>query len=738
MAALSDMAGPAVRRREKALEWGYFAVIFLALATNGANTVLPLAVCLWLMGGLCLGALVVWGVPGRTRLPFVAGTCLFLAFTAWIGLQMLPVPEWLASPAWADLSATGIAASASLSMAPAEGLTGWLWLALPFLTFLTGLLIFRTDEQAVAAFRFVALAAGLLAVICLVQFLVMPGWLLFTEKRAFDDSYTFVFINRNTAATCLGLIMLMLLVNVRQEWRALDRTRLVAWIMNGVALPKSMRLRSFVLQVGLLLLVVVCLAMTKSRAGIGAASIAAALSLALLSWHDRSGGNTSGFSRRRRSFGRKIGQAAIYVVVVLIGVGLFAPRAILRSEIQGTEDARFCIMEGLVAAARDNWLTGGGFGAFPLIFNPYRDPACGIQSVWDKAHNSYLEGIITLGIVFVPLVLVGLWVLARAYRTGLRERRNLIVYPVVGIGGLCLVVLHSALDFSLQIPGMAAFYALFAALTVTVSLGRARRGAAGQTEVVAPATKGRIWAATLGGLVLVSFGAAAHGAGNAVSILGARSFAAALDAGEPVDTAALRALADEGLPADRLETCDGDVLRVSLTVLLADLDRIDRDQAYDAWAQRLGQTEVQVRHALTCLPGDSNLWLRLAMLKQAGGELPQEQASLMALSQQLNPSERRQLVGRLAQWNRLSAATLALSREEAVADVRNGLNYLPIADIRLVLGAPSSVMVGIIQETLPLVSAERRTLLEKADFDWIGKQRRKASRSATPSDSAKL
>lgn len=710
----------------RALEWVYFAVIFLALVTNGANAVLPLAVCVSLAGGLSIASVILLGIPERTRWLFATGICLFFAFSAWIGLQTLPAPDWLASPTWNNLSAFGIDASPSISMAPSEGLTGWLWVALPFLMFLAGIVIFRTDEQAVAAFRFVALGAGLLATICLVQFLITPKWLLFAEKRAFDDSYTFVFVNRNTAATCLGLIMLMLLVGVREQWRAMDQTRLIAWIMNGVALPKSMRFRSFSLHVFVLLVVVVSLAMTKSRAGIGAAAVAAALTLALLSWHGGSGNRRGNV--RRRTLGQKIWQATTYVILVVIGVGLLASRAILRSEVQGTNDARFCITEGLLDAARDNWPTGGGFGAFTFIFSPYRDPACGIQSVWDKAHNSYLEGVITLGVFFIPLLFAGLWALARAYRIGLHERKNLIAYPIVGIGGLCLTMLHSAFDFSLQIPGMAAFYAAFAALPAIISVTRSRKATEGMAKISAIPAEGMIWGIALSGLALLSLVVAAIAAGNAVSLLGPRAFANALDAGETVDGAALRSVIDEELPADRLESCDGDIQRVSLTVLLADLDRIDRDKFYDLWALRLEQTEEQVRHALACMPGDSNLWLRLAMLKQAGGEIPAEQTSLMALSQQLNPSERRQLVGRLAHWNRLSSATLALSREDALADVRNGLNYLPVADIRLAIANPSPTISGIIQEALPLLSPERRTLLGKANFAWSNKQGRTAIR----------
>lgn len=726
MAVLSEPILPARARGSKLLERGYFALVLLALLTYGANSTLAFVLCFWLAASLCLGALLTFGRPEKTRIPFVLCIGLFLGLAIWTGLQLVPVPAGMAAPIWQELPKFGIEGPRnSISVAPGETLVGWLRLALPFLTFLAGLLIFRTDDQAVNAFRFLAVAGGLLATLCLIQFVVMPGVLLFSEKRHDLDTYAFVFVNRNTAATALGLLGLMLGAGVQQEWRRLDRTKIVAWMMNGVPLARSVRLRPFVLHSSLLLVVLLCLALTKSRGGIAATAIAATVMLTLLSWHGGRSG-PSGFSRQRRSLLTKVGQVMLYGLLVLAAVGLSAPRALLRGEIEGIADGRACILEGLLSAAHDNWLTGGGFGAFPFVFNAYRDPSCGVGAVWDKAHNVFLEGFIGFGILFVPVLLLGLWSLLRAYGTGLGERRNLMVYPIAGMAGLCLVTLHGLADFSLQIPGLAVFYSMFAALTVTISLGRRKSSASrAEADMPRPATHRyfSVWDLAFTGIVVVSMLAAASAAKDALAVVSVRAYARALDAGDPVDMGALDLLAAEGLPANRLATCNGEVLRSTLTVLLAHLDRADRESAYEVWAQRLGSAEKQVGHALSCLPADGNLWLRLAMLRQAGGEVPGEQAALMALAQQLAPSERRQLVGRLAQWNRLSSATLVLARDEVIADVRNGLNFLDVPDIRTALRVPSTAILGIIRETLPLVSGVRRKVLESGGFDWIERLR---------------
>ncbi|MFC3073140.1 O-antigen ligase family protein [Shinella pollutisoli] len=698
---------PVPRRWLPLAEAGYLLLVFASLVSFGAVYPLPLASCILLAALLSMAGLAESGRPVRTRAIFNAAVALLLALTLWIGLQTLPMPVAdLAAPIWRELPAFGIADGRnSISVAPAETVAGWLRLVLPFLAFLAGLLIFRTDERARAAFALFALGGGLLATLCLAEFLLLPGSLLLSERQYDQGGFTLTFVNRNTAATCLGLIVLMLLVRTGEEWAKLDRNRLLAWIMNGTPLGRSVRPWPLLLQPALLAVVLAALALTRSRAGIASTAAGAAVLVVLLAW---SGGGPApaGFTRRRRGRAGKALRTILALAAVLLAVAFLAPQTIFRAEVQGGDDGRFCILDGLFAAARDNLLTGGGFGAFAFVFSPYRDPVCGTANVWDKAHNLYLEGLIGLGIPFVPLLLAALWALAWAYGTGLRQRRSLRAYPAAGLAGLVLVLSHSALDFPLQVPGMAVFYAMFAALTVTLSLGRRQLPEAPGPIRRVPASGAALVAIALLGTVLAAFDARDAAAGAAV-----RRFARALDAGRQVDDAALAALIAGHMPADRLTGCKAAVLRPSLTVLLAALDRTDRDRAYEDWAARLAAAEEQVRHGLSCMPADGNLWLRLAMLRQAGGEVAAEQARLMALSQQLNPSEGRLLTGRLAHWNRLSAATVALAREEAAADLRNGLVYLPPPELQAVLATQSQAMADLLRETLPLIPEERRKAL---------------------------
>ncbi|MBB4326856.1 hypothetical protein GGE32_000669, partial [Rhizobium leguminosarum] len=111
-------------------------------------------------------------------------------------------------------------------------------------------------------------------------------------------------------------------------------------------------------------------------------------------------------------------------------------------------------------------------GTFRTVFSAYRDPACGIFGIFDRAHNFYLEGFLGLGILFPITAVLTFSVLARVFWRGLAQRRRLRHYVLLGLAATVLVALHAAVDFSLQIPGFAVFYAAFLSAVVAISLGR--------------------------------------------------------------------------------------------------------------------------------------------------------------------------------------------------------------------------------------------------------------------------
>jgi O-antigen ligase len=134
------------------------------------------------------------------------------------------------------------------------------------------------------------------------------------------------------------------------------------------------------------------------------------------------------------------------------------------------------VLPGIIELAKGEPLLGYGFASFRYAFPPYRDPKCGVIFVWERAHNFFLEGMIDLGAMFIVVVVVAISALLIALMIGVRDRRRMRSYSALGLASMVLVGLHALVDFSLQIPGMAAYFAAIMATTTTISLGRSTEG----------------------------------------------------------------------------------------------------------------------------------------------------------------------------------------------------------------------------------------------------------------------
>ncbi|TAY18261.1 O-antigen ligase domain-containing protein [Rhizobium leguminosarum] len=445
------------------LLFAFIGLVILTLIPFGSVTPFPFAFAAIGMFALAIISGLLFKEPRQSRWVFSIALFLLVVLAGWAFIQTIELPSnWLANPAWNAARDLAGAQYAAISVEPADTLASILWVALPFVTFLTGLLLCDTDQRARKVLTGLGLTAGIVAVFGLMQFLLFPKILIVVEKHAYLDSLTAVFVNRNTAATFLGLGTLLMLTLVR------DITRAYSKYPPGEPGRNALLLRSWIY----ILLLCACftaLMLSRSRAGIFATFVAALIYFPWLVV------NWNGSRRHLRPAPRwrsmlKLLSAIAFVVVLLT---VFAGQAILRAQERRLEDDdRFCILPGIWRAISDHWLTGTGLGTFRTVFSAYRDPACGIFGVFDRAHNFYLEGFLGLGILFPIATVLAFSVLARAFWHGLAQRRRLRHYVLLGLAATVLVALHAAVDFSLQIPGFAVFYSAFLSAVVAICLGR--------------------------------------------------------------------------------------------------------------------------------------------------------------------------------------------------------------------------------------------------------------------------
>jgi O-antigen ligase len=399
-------------------------------------------------------------------LPVFAGALgLWLVITAWTVVQILPFPQGLfANNAWTYLAAQGIESPESISVTPGDSLYALLPISLAFMTFLAALLLFRSDRQAETALKVVAIGGTALALFAIIQFKIFPDTLMFSAKLDYLTSLTAPFVNRNTAATFYGLVLIALVVCLTLE---ISRTHAPRPRGNQPFDPRW-------IFGAMTIVVVLALALTTSRGGIGAAVIAVGgLSAIPLLWLQKNTGARPVMRRVDTRRKPRILVALGAIGFVLAAVLLFG-RTLLRANIVGGDDGRFCVYPGVVNAIEDNWTVGVGPGAFQHVFPAYLDPQCGMTSVWIRAHNGYLDMALAYGVPFTVAVLaLALGIVLNAFGTGLKFRKSRKPVSWGGFALLILVLIHSSVDFSMQIPGFAMSFMFLLAIMMTVSINPA-------------------------------------------------------------------------------------------------------------------------------------------------------------------------------------------------------------------------------------------------------------------------
>lgn len=115
-------------------------------------------------------------------------------------------------------------------------------------------------------------------------------------------------------------------------------------------------------------------------------------------------------------------------------------------------------------------VVGFGLGTFPIVYPRFR--SFFTNMFVNEAHNDYLQLLVEMGMAGFATMLWFLWLL---FRNGLRKLRD---GPSSVNGGLALatllgctgILVHSFVDFNLQVPANAALFYVFAALAASAPL----------------------------------------------------------------------------------------------------------------------------------------------------------------------------------------------------------------------------------------------------------------------------
>jgi len=274
---------------------------------------------------------------------------------------------------------------------------------------------------------------------------LLYGQIAAGTSTSLDGNLTSTFINRNTAAAYFGSAAAVWLMLVLSKLRGRLPRGPVVW----AEMPKHLFAdgsveRELIVRFCSFFICLAAMFMTGSRAGVFVSLFVMSLAFVV-------------FFRRDLPRGKGL---------VIAAFGAAAGALILLQVLGGNVEGRIDIV-GLTDPARaEAWRStlrmigdhpwfGTGLGTFAWAFPSYRSANISILGVWDLAHSTPLELAAELGIPLTALITAG-WIAAFIvlFRGSSRSRRRTVA-PLAAFAAALIANVHSAVDFSLQVPGYA-------------------------------------------------------------------------------------------------------------------------------------------------------------------------------------------------------------------------------------------------------------------------------------------
>ncbi len=437
----------------RAVFWLMLALLVLAPLPFGSNR--PWA---WSLLSLASGGLLgLWAIAAiaNPALHAIAWrhyrpmALLFAAFLLWTIIQSLPFsPAAWHHPFW-TIAAEGLGQSlpGAISVSPSDSLSGVMRLLGYAGLFWLAMQLGRRLDRARAIWWVLSLAITGYAVYGLFEYFSGENMILWIPKWAYHGSLTSTFINRNHFSAYAGVGLILTLALIADETKEAARQGLhsragVVYFLDHMRPPLFVLMIAFVILTTALLL-------SNSRAGV---FCAAAGVLAMLS--------AFALSQGLRSKSLFLFGAIIFIVgfgVLVVSGDVVTARM---SELVENTGQRQQVYSLALQALAERPLLGTGLGTFENIFRLWRGESFGAnEPTYDVAHNSYLEMAVEAGLPAAALLYAAFALMILVFLHGARERRRAVIYPCSGLGVAALFGLHSLVDFSLQIPAIAATFA---------------------------------------------------------------------------------------------------------------------------------------------------------------------------------------------------------------------------------------------------------------------------------------
>lgn len=429
----------------------YLALIVWAPIPLGSNRAWS-----WALLEFWVFALALWWLGGVIRGRFACAPALReaspmlacgLAWLAYVWLQFVPLPigllEWISPVAarWHVAAAAPDAITTAPLTLDRYATLESAFKSTAYVAFFALSLVLLSNRDRIRIATYAVVISG-----------ILQAWYgAVATLQNFSASASGTFVNRNHYAAylvmCLsvgiGVIVASLSGKKNESWGSLLRN-VAQWMLT----PKM------ALRLGLLVMVI-ALVLTRSRMGNSSffiSLLAAGLIGLVLS--------------RRATKSMMILFASLIAIDLLVVGTYFGTQRVVERIVQTTAETedRGEVAGYAVEMWKDFPVFGSGLGSFPVVFPRYSAEAT--VGTYTHAHNDYLEFAAEVGAVgLVLLALMVLMSFAVALRAHYRRSDPLMRgISFAAIMSIIALMIHSAVDFSLQIPANALTFMFILAL----------------------------------------------------------------------------------------------------------------------------------------------------------------------------------------------------------------------------------------------------------------------------------
>lgn len=431
---------------EKLSFWLFALSITLLPVLLGGNR--PRALALAELGLAASFFLYAFSAIPATPLPLPRRLVWALGFltlaVVWALVQTLAItPSSWAHPLWDETARVlGRAVPGSIAISPEAARAGLVRL-LVYILAGCGAYVFAQDVSR--ARRFIQLVWYTGVLICLYGLtmrLLGVDKILWIDKWSYKADLTGTFVNRNHFAIYAGTILMCGFALFLQSWRE-----------HMSIIKPSARIKAF--QAWLL------------KEGLGRLFGLGVVTLCLLFSHSRAGLMLSLFGLCCTAFLTQIYRRRfrLAVVIVFLGTAALALTAWLASTylerfahvmVDDSSQSRFKVYDLMVRAIGDNPLLGYGLNGFSALYRLYQP---GLVLEFNRGHSDILEMLLDYGLPAASLVIMAFVLIFAGLWHGITTRRRNGLFAVLGLAAGLMVILHTCVDFSLQIPGIAMLWA---------------------------------------------------------------------------------------------------------------------------------------------------------------------------------------------------------------------------------------------------------------------------------------